>query len=67
MEKTIYSAKITEQPGSAPEWVVLFASGWVELADGLRFLVDKTAFDLVKAKISENGKEIHVDSFSQYL
>ncbi len=61
MKKTRYSAKITEQPGSVPEWVLLFAAGWVELADGLRFLVDKTAFDLVKAGVSENGNEIHVD------
>ncbi len=61
MKKIKYSAKIPEQPGSVPEWIILYAAGWVELADGIRFLVDKIAFDLVKAAIAENGNEIHVD------
>ena len=54
-------AKLNITDSKAPEWVLLFAAGWGKLADGIEFLVDKTAFDLITAMIASRGNEIHWD------
>lgn len=54
-------AKINRDESSAPEWILLFASGWGQLGDGTKFLIDQTSFDLVKAFITSRGNEIHFD------
>lgn len=54
-------AKINRDESSAPEWMLLFKAGWGQLGDGTKFLVDQTAFDLLKAFIASQGNEIHFD------
>ena len=54
-------AKINRDESSAPEWMLLFKAGWGQLGDGTKFLVDQTAFELVKAFIASQGNEIHFD------
>ncbi|MBI9092294.1 MAG: hypothetical protein JEZ12_24025 [Desulfobacterium sp.] len=58
-------AKIDSE--KAPDWVTLFKAGWGELADGVKFFVDKTAFDLVLAAIKKQGNEIVWDYEHQTL
>ncbi|MBU1193971.1 MAG: phage protease [Proteobacteria bacterium] len=54
-------SKINKDSDLAPEWMLLFAAGWGKLADGARFFVDKTSFDLVQALIASRGNEVHFD------
>lgn len=58
-------AKIKD--GAAPEWVLLFAAGWGTLADGMKFFVDRQAFDLVQVGIKDRGNEIVWDYEHQTL
>lgn len=51
----------------APEWVTLFKAGWGKLADGVRFFVDRDAFDLVQAYIKERGNDVVWDYEHQVL
>lgn len=48
-------------------WMLLFKAGWGELADGVKFLVDKTAFDLVKDHVAGMGNEVVFDYEHQTL
>ena len=43
------------------DWMLLFAAGWGELADGTKYHVDKTAFGLVQTLIASRGNEIVFD------
>lgn len=62
MHKIFYQiAKINREGDTAPEWMLLFAAGWGELADGVKFFVDEKAFALVAALIEKRGNEIHFD------
>lgn len=49
------------------EWMLLFKAGWGELADGVTFLVDKTAFDLVQDHVAGMGNEVVFDYEHQTL
>lgn len=46
---------------TAPEWMLLFAAGWGELATGERYWVDREAFDLILANIASRGNEVVFD------
>lgn len=59
-------AKI-DRNDKAPEWMLLFAAGWGELADGVKFLVDQEAFKLVKSAIEARGNEVVFDYEHQTL
>lgn len=54
-------AAIANGQQSESGWMVLFKAGWGLLADGLKFLVDRDAFDLLAASIAARGNEIHFD------
>ncbi|MFH2092898.1 MAG: hypothetical protein ABIJ31_11095 [Pseudomonadota bacterium] len=45
-------AKINKDADLAPERMLLFAAGWVTLADGAKSLVDQTSFAKVQALIA---------------
>lgn len=48
-------------------WMLLFKAGWGELADGVTYLVDKTAFDLVREHVAGMGNEVVFDYEHQTL
>lgn len=53
--------------GTAPAWVRLFAAGWGQLADGVKFLVDQDAFDAVRAYVAGRGNDLVFDYEHQSL
>lgn len=53
--------------GKAPESFVLFKAGWNELADGIRYYVDKESFDLIVAYWRRRGLDIVIDYEHQTL
>ena len=61
MDKVLFFiAKLSSRKLSG-EWMLLFKAGWGELADGMKFFVDKAAFELVQAHIAAQGNEIVFD------
>lgn len=48
-------------------WMLLFKAGWGELAGGVKYLVDKTAFDLVQRHVAGMGNEVVFDYEHQTL
>ncbi len=54
-------AALDADTGKAPEWVLLFAAGWGNLADGTKFLVDEVGFKLMQKAIAGRGNQIHFD------
>lgn len=64
MHKILHlTAKINsdEATPQAPEWVLLFKSGLGKLADGIEFLVDDNAYQMVKEFIAARGNDVHFD------
>lgn len=51
----------------ASGWMLLFKAGWGELADGVKYLVDKTSFDLVLGHVAGMGNEVVFDYEHQTL
>lgn len=60
-------AKISGTGGDVPDWVLLFAEGTGTLATGDQFVVDKTGFDLLAAKLAQRGVDIVWDYEHQTL
>lgn len=54
-------AKIDKEDSKAPLWMLLFKAGLGKLSDGVEFLIDKQAFDLITAFVEVRGNEIHFD------
>jgi len=65
MHKILTLIAKVSQDGSG--WMVLFKAGWGELAGGVKYLVDKTAFDLVKSYVAGTGNEVVFDYEHQTL
>ncbi len=61
MHKILHLIAKLDKEGEAPEWMLLFAAGWGELADGVKFFVDRQAFDLVAAMVQARGNEVVFD------
>lgn len=60
-------ARITPTDGQAPEWVLLFAAGEGEVEGEGTYLVDRAAFDLVKAAFDRRGIDLVFDYEHQTL
>jgi len=54
-------AKIDKDGSKCPKWMLLFKAGLGKLSDGVEFLIDETAFTLIKAFINARGNEVHFD------
>ncbi|MBW2560798.1 MAG: hypothetical protein JRE40_08085 [Deltaproteobacteria bacterium] len=59
--KLIQIAKINPDGGKAPEWMLLFKAGVNELMGGIKYIVDKTAFDALQTFIAKRGVDIVFD------
>ena len=60
-------ANIEAKDGKAPEWVLLFKEGWNEIDGEGKFLVDRTAYDILAKKITGRGNDIVFDYEHQTL
>jgi len=60
-DTTYFIAALDPGKEGPPEWMLLFKAGKGSLADGLDYLVDEEAYNLIQAGIAGSGNEVVFD------